>query len=147
MNFCPPGAYPRRILQVMNIPELTRENVASHLQVHYYFKGDLKNVYYSKLNVCLQFLQKYRAYLRKVTTPASKITFGNANQLPTTEVTHPISTNIAPTSTQQFMPQNFNFPTAHYQMVDNIYPVSNSTGAFNNQSPIMVHILLLLTCS
>lgn len=38
MNFCPPGAYPRRILQVMNIPELTRENVASHLQVHYYFK-------------------------------------------------------------------------------------------------------------
>lgn len=106
----------------------------------------------------MQFLQKYRAYLLKVTTPASKITFGNANQLPTREVTHPISTNIAPTSTQQFMPQNLNFPTAHqfvvdvinfqsHQIVDNIYPMSNSTGVFNNQSPIMVHILLLLTCS
>ncbi|KAK4734460.1 hypothetical protein R3W88_008721 [Solanum pinnatisectum] len=65
-------AHPKRILEVMGIPELTRENVASHLQ-------------------------KYRLYLKKVTAPidtspefiskSSKITFGNVNQLSTRKAT------------------------------------------------------------
>ncbi|KAH0689742.1 hypothetical protein KY289_017100 [Solanum tuberosum] len=85
-------AHPKRILEVMGIPELTRENVASHLQ-------------------------KYRLYLKKVTAPidtspeliskSSKITFGNVNQLSTRKAT----------STQQLMTENSNSATA--QLVAN----------------------------
>ncbi|KAK6794403.1 hypothetical protein RDI58_007856 [Solanum bulbocastanum] len=80
-------AHPKRILEVMGIPELTRENVASHLQ-------------------------KYRLYLKKVTakidtspefiSKSSKITFGNVNQLSTRKAT----------STQQNMTENSNSATA-----------------------------------
>ncbi|XP_055826260.1 two-component response regulator ARR14-like [Solanum dulcamara] len=143
-------AIPRRILEVMNIPELTRENVASHLQ-------------------------KYRAYLRKVTTPtntnsefisnSSKIIFGSANQLSTREATNPIST-----SAQQLMTEDLNSVTAHdtnfesiqedkmladiltrhirkknHNMLDNIYPTSNSTmhktSVFNSQLNVQSSIV------
>ncbi|XP_043722377.1 two-component response regulator ARR2-like isoform X2 [Telopea speciosissima] len=43
-------AVPKKILELMNVPGLTRENVASHLQTH----------------VCNHMVQKYRLYLRRL---------------------------------------------------------------------------------
>ncbi|XP_042505876.1 two-component response regulator ARR2-like isoform X2 [Macadamia integrifolia] len=43
-------AVPKKILELMNVPGLTRENVASHLQTH----------------VCNDMVQKYRLYLRRL---------------------------------------------------------------------------------
>ncbi|PHU23031.1 hypothetical protein BC332_08138 [Capsicum chinense] len=90
-------AYPRRILALMDIPELTKGNVASHLQ-------------------------KYRHYLKKVTTPVnsnpqlisnlSEISFDNVNQLYTRKAVNNVSThqllNDAATSNQQLMIGNLN---------------------------------------
>ncbi|KAK4713252.1 hypothetical protein R3W88_019159 [Solanum pinnatisectum] len=75
-------AYPRKILELMNIPELSRKHIASHLQ-------------------------KYRMSLEKNVSPelilnSSKITPNNANHLSTT--TDNIST-LAP----QLMTENLNY--------------------------------------
>ncbi|KAG5594446.1 hypothetical protein H5410_035678, partial [Solanum commersonii] len=75
-------AYPRKILELMNIPELSRKHIASHLQ-------------------------KYRMSLEKNASPelilnSTKITPSNANQLST--ITDNIST-LAP----QLMTENLNY--------------------------------------
>ncbi|WMV37223.1 hypothetical protein MTR67_030608 [Solanum verrucosum] len=77
-------AHPRKILDLMDTPELTRIHVASHLQ-------------------------KYRMGLEKnnsseLVSNVSKITFSNANELSTRKATDNISTRV-----QQLMIENSNF--------------------------------------
>ncbi|WMV49426.1 hypothetical protein MTR67_042811 [Solanum verrucosum] len=78
-------AYPRKILELMDIPGLSKKHIASHLQ-------------------------NYRMSLKKDASPelilnSSKITYENANQLSTRK---PTSDNIS-TLTPQLMIENFNF--------------------------------------
>lgn len=100
-------------------------------------------------------MQKYRAYLRKVTTPtntnselisnSSKIIFGSANQLSTREATNPIST-----SAQQLMTEDLNSVTAHdTNFEDNIYPTSNSamhkSSVFNSQLNVQSSVVVYIS--
>ncbi|WMV20415.1 hypothetical protein MTR67_013800 [Solanum verrucosum] len=135
-------AHPKRILEVMDIPELTRENVASHLQ-------------------------KYRLYLKKVTAPidtgpeliskSSKITFGNVNQLSTQQ----LMTENSNSATAQLVGGLANFQSDpkdkkfadmlsyhvsqdYRDNMNNFYSNMHITDAFSNvQSSIMVHIHMI----
>ncbi|XP_057476144.1 putative two-component response regulator ARR21 isoform X3 [Actinidia eriantha] len=67
-------AFPKKILELMNVPGLTRENVASHLQAsfstYYVVRPQLMslNVHGIKMN-----LQKYRIFLKRVSEASYKI--------------------------------------------------------------------------
>ena len=50
-NFCLAEVGPKKILDLMNVPWLTRENVASHLQVMLYFHTSLLYLDYRERNM------------------------------------------------------------------------------------------------
>jgi len=58
------GAVPKKILEYMNIPGLTRENIASHLQVYYLLISMSKNKSLTKLSSSFSYVITYLGFIK-----------------------------------------------------------------------------------